>query len=327
MNSRSWTRQDWQALALYACAAVSLGFVDFYIRRNPAYVAATYIPGVVAGTYEAPFIYRVLAPFVVHGLSLLSGAKPILVFEAVRLVTIFGSLIALHGYLRTWFSTHAALAATLAMAALLPLTFTNSWQHPDTFFELLFFAAGAAAIARRRDGWFAAILVVAAFNRETSAFLLLLWWADRAVRHPSRTDLARGVAFGAAWIAVYAGLRLWRGFQGYTAFVLVKNLTLMNPFAPGVDPRLTAFSWFWVVLVAIPVWLGWGASGTPGAPPFARRALGVACVYLVVALAFSVVAEPRTLVPLFPLLAPAALLAFVRPVPAADPPAGSREPL
>ncbi len=306
-----WTRSDHLAASLYVCVAVALGFTDFYIRRNPQYVVTDYIPRVVAGTYEAPFIYRPLIPFLIYWLTVATGLKPMLVFVLTRLAFIFAALLVFHMYLRVWYSSAASLGGTLAVASLLPLTFTNSWPHPDSFPELLLFTLGCLLIARKRDGALFPVLAVAALNRETALFLVLLWANYRLREERSAPALARAAALTLVWAAVYLGLRWARGYQPYQVVMLKENLVFLNSLAPNVDPRLRVFGYFWLALFGIPGWLAIRGVRRPATPLFLKRTLGVALLFLLTSFAVATIVESRVFLPMFPLLAPSAMRAFV----------------
>lgn len=300
-------RLDRIAVALYAAVAIAIAFVDFYIRRNPSYTIATYVPQVLAGTYEAPFIYRPLAPWIIQAFTSLSGLSPMAAFGVLRLAAIFAALVAFHGYLRTWYSAAATLGATMAMAALLPLTLTNSWPVPGTYLELALFSAGAWAVARDRDWLFGAILLLASLNRETSIFLLALWVLMRAPGRPAAKWLPRGIIFATVWLLAFASLRWLYGFKTYTVFVLGQNLAYLNAFDASIDPRLRVFAWFWLLMLGVPGWLACRGARLAGAPAFARRAFALGLAFTAISLIAASIVEPRVLLPAFPLFAPAAL--------------------
>ena len=301
------SRRDWLAFALYGSAALGLAFVDYAARGNPAYVVERFIPAVLSGSYEAPFIYRPLAPWLIQTVTSLCGLSPIAGLVLVRLAGLLTAFVTFHVYVRAWYPSGVALAATLTMAALLPLTFTNSWPVPGTYLELTLFSLGCLAIARGRDGLFAVVFIVAAFNRETSAFLGLLWAVVRFRALEHRTWLLRGAALGAAWVAVFAGLRLAWGFRPYKFLVLWQNLDYLQVFDSTIEVRLRIFGWFWLAILAVPTVLAVRGARLPDAPPMARDATGVALVFIATCLVTASIVETRVLVPVFPLLAPAAL--------------------
>ena len=303
-------RLDRIAFVLYGPVALALAFGDFYVRRNPAYVVERYIPDVLAGVYEAPFIYRPLAPWLIHSFTSLTGLSPLVAFGITRFVGLLVALIAFHIYLRKWQPAGVCVAATLVMAALLPLTFTNSWPVPGTYLELALFSLGCLAVAARRDWWFAAILIVAAFNRETSAFLFLLWLIARARQWPRTTWFIRATALGAAWLTIFVGIRWLYGFKTYKVFVLAQNLGYLRFFDASIEPRLRVFGWFWLAMLIVPVILAIRGAMNPDTPSVARDAVVVGLLFVATCLTTASIVETRVLVPAFPLFAPAAL-AFV----------------
>lgn len=301
------TRRDWYALVFYVALAVATGFTDHRIRRFPDHALTQYIPGVVDGSAEAPGRYRVLAPMIIDATIRATGATPLVVFLIWRLVFIYGALATMHLYLRRWFSETGALAGTLALAGLLPLTFTNSWSHPDSMLELLLFTAGCWAIVRGRDAWLAAVVIVSAFNRETSVFLLMVWALHRLVTRPVLAEFGRVAALGAAWTAIFIGLRVVRGYASYEYWMLPYNLAVLTPLPANFDPYVRVSGYMWLVLT-VPLFafaiiavrrLGWRS--------YFASALAVASLLMVVGFTISSVIESRIFTPLFPLLLPAAL--------------------
>lgn len=306
----TFTRFDRRALLIYISLAVAVGFTDHRVRRFADYVVTTYVPAVVDGTADAPGRYRVLAPFAIDAVQAITGAPDLIVFLALRLLLIYGSLVATHVYLRRWYAPGTSVAGTALLAALLPLTFTNSWAHPDAMVELLLFTAGCWAIVAGRDWWFAGWLALAALNRETSAFLLVLWAWHRLASDRSRAMIGRVSALGVAWFAMYAGLRWMRGLAHYEYWMLPTNMAALVPLPANYDPYVRVSGYMWLVL-SIPL-LAFGAAGArrAGWSSYMGRAFGVACFLLAVGLTISSVIESRIFTPLFPLLLPGALAGF-----------------
>ena len=315
----------WVALAVYVVLTVVIGFLDYRVRRHVDHVATVYIPQVLDGTYGAPAIYRVLAPWLIERTAALTGLTMMQAFLVTRLLVIFAALCVFDRYLRTWFSAVVSLAGTVAMAALLPLTLTNSYPHPDSFPELLLFTAGCLAIARGWHGPLVALVAVATVNRETTAFLVLLWAAIYWLPRPGARLAGWGLAIGGAWACVYAGLRGWRGVQHYQYWMVKENLGVLGLLPPGFDPYTRASAYFWILLAAPLLWLAWRARVRPDLPVFLRRAPEVACVMLVVGFLFAAVIESRIFTPLLPLLIPAALAALAPPASGSG--AAGRQPL
>ena len=296
---------DWLARVLFASVAVALAFLDVRVRRFPDHVVTKYIPGVLDGTYGAPGIYRILVPYSIDFLARVTAIEPLAVFLATRLMVIYAALVATHVYLRQWYSAPVAIGATLGVAALLPLTFTNSWAHPDSFPELLLFTLGCLAVARRWDWLFWPTLVLATFNRETSGFLVLLWGCYRLPGSWSRGDVFRFTAFGATWAAIFGGLRLLRGLQHYQYLMLWENLAVLKLLPEGYDPYTRVSGYFWLVLLVPAAFLAWRGTRGEDTPSFMRRALPVAAMFVVTAFLISAVIESRIFLPMFPLLLPA----------------------
>jgi hypothetical protein len=296
------------SVLLYLTLAVAVGHVDYHIRSVPERGFAEYSPGVVAGTEGAPGRYRILGPFAYDGLTRVTGLAPRESWILFRWLCLFAAFLAAHHYFSTWFARGPATTGVLLIAALVPLTFTNSWAHPDHLLELFLFTAGCAAVVRERDGWFAAVLVAAALNRETSAFLLPLYALARPLTRP---HLLRTAGMAAIWLATYLGLRVVLGFESYDPWQLGRNLEFLSLTGPlaGRDPYYLAFGWFVVVMSAPLVWAA--AASWPTLPRPVRAGVAVAAPLLfVTGLLFSSVIESRIFTPLLPLLAPALLFAL-----------------
>lgn len=307
-------RADWYAFALYVSLAVALGFTDHRVRRFAEYVVTTYVPEVVQGTADAPSRYRVLAPFLIDAATRTSGASPLIAFLIIRLLCIYAGLVTTHVYLRRWYAPAAALLGTTLMAALLPLTFTNSWAHPDSMVEIVLFTAGCAAVVTKRDGWFFAILMLAALNRETSAFLLLLWAWQRLSSERTTAMLGRIIGVSSAWIAVFVALRVIRGFATYEYWMLPTNLASLVPLPANFDPYVRMSGYMWLILT-IPL-MAFAVIGVrqTGWSSYFGRAVCVAGSLIVVGFMISSVIESRIFTPLFPLLLPAAMAGLGVPI-------------
>jgi hypothetical protein len=294
------TRPDQLALVLYMVLAVSCGFVDLRVRSYPDHGYTKYVPGVIDGTYGAPGIYRVLMPYSLDWTARMTGLEPATVWHASRLVLLFASFAAFHWYLRTWLEPVPAVMGTATVAALLPMTFTNSWAHPDHFAELLLFTLGCAAIARGRDVLFGGVLALASLNRETAVFLVLLYALARPL---SAAHAWRTAVFGGLWAAIFAGVRVWRGFEHYEYWQLGRNLEFLKLLPPPRDPYYRAYAWFGVVTFAPLLWIATRARSAQ--PVFVRRALWVVPALALVAFTISSIIESRIFTPLFPLVVPA----------------------
>jgi hypothetical protein len=298
------TRPDGWCLLLYVTLTIATGFADVRMRAHTDNVYNAYIPAVVAGTENAPGRYRVFAPFLIDGLARVTGASMATAWYVTRLVGIFVAYCVFHVYLRTWFAPSAAVAGVSMVAATLPLTFTNSWPHPDSIPELALFTLGALAIARRLDVLFGVVLACAALNRETSVFLVVLYLVSEPL---SRTRLLRATLFGGEWLAIYAGLRAMRGLEHYDYWQAARNWAELGLLPSNYDPYYRAYAYFVVVLFGPMIYMALKAKG---APAFARRALLVVPCFLAVAFIFSSIIETRIFTPLYPLVVPATMFFF-----------------
>jgi hypothetical protein len=301
-------RKDYACLLLYLSMAVATGFADLRMRAHIGNVFESYIPGVVLNTESAPGAYRVLAPFLVHELSELTGASLQSVWYVTRLLWILFAYCLLHVYLRTWFTTDRAVIGVALTGATFPLTFTNSWPHPDHFPELALFTLGALAIARGWNGLFAVALVAAALNRETSAFLVVLY----AVARPLTTRrMAHTAGFALGWAAVYVGLRAIRGLRHYDYWQAGRNLADLGLLPAAFDPYYRAYAYFGLILFGPLLYLALSARE---APAFARRALLVVPCFAAVAFLFSSIIEARIFTLVYPLVLPGVVAYFSSPV-------------
>jgi hypothetical protein len=306
---------DRRAILLCICMAVSLAFVDHRVRREKyrEHVVTEYIPSVLAGTSGAPAKYRVLMPFALDAVSRRTGAGAYTVFLWSELLFLTAALVLTHVYLRRWYPPAASLGGTAALAALLPLAFTNTWAHPDTFPDLCVMTAGCLAIASRRDALLGAVLFVGMFNRETTGFLAILWAVDRFPHRRVPGVWWRAALLFGVCATVYVGLRWIRGFEGYQMWMVPMNLQYTKVLPAGFDPYTRVAGFLWLPLVAIPGWLACAGARRPGAPWFLTSGCIVAGLFVIVAWLFAAIIETRVFVPALPLLLPAAVAAFTDP--------------
>lgn len=291
-------------LPLYLAAATAMGFVDYHIRTYPDLGYEKYSPAVIAGEAEAPGRYRVLAPYMYEGVRRATGLSPLYAWLVFRWLSLFLALLAGHFYLTTWFDTGKAVAGNMLMLALMPLTFTNAWPHPDHFVELVLFTLGCACIARSWFGAFVLVLVLNALNRETSVFLLALFWLAMP---DSTVHRVRTVACAALWGAIYVGLRWTLGFETYDAWQAGRNLGWLQPMSANYPPYYRIRGWFYLLLLVPSFWLA--ARNWQELTRFMRVSTAVvAPAFVLVGFLFSSVIESRIFAPLMPLLLPAMLI-------------------
>ena len=301
------TRKDALCALVYISLAVSIGFADLRMRPHTNKVVADYIPGVLANTESAPGAYRVLAPFVIDKVAAASGASRQATWYATRLIFIFLALLSMHAYLRTWFRPEQAFTGVAITAATLPLTFTNSWPHPDSMPELALFTLGAMAAARGAHLGFGIVLALAALNRETSVFLVLLY----AVALPrSRAHVYRTAAFAVEWAAIYGALRAVRGMRHYDYWQAARNWADLGLLPAPYDPYYRVYAYFVIFLFGPLLYLAFRAAARKNAPSFVTRALLIVPAFVTVAFLFSNIIETRIFTPLYALIVPAAMFAL-----------------
>jgi hypothetical protein len=290
-------------LPLYVLIALAVGFVDFRLRPHVARGYEAYPRAVIENTEDPPGKYRVLAPYVFEALVTVGGASRELTWVVFRFLCLLAGLYASHWLFSAWFQTPGAALGSVLNAVLLLLTFTNSWPHPDHLVEWAVVTAGAAALVHGRLGLFAGILLVAALNRETSFFL---WLLAAAALPWTRRHLMFLTATGSGWVAVYAGLRVWRGVAMYDPWQAGRNLEFLGLLPEGYDPYYRAYAWFGVALLAPAVWAAWRSWDT--FPRLVRAGIAVVVpAFVVVAFLFSSIIETRIFTPLLPLLASAVM--------------------
>jgi hypothetical protein len=306
-------------LPLYLAAATAMGFVDYHIRTYPDLGYEKYSPSVIAGNAEAPGRYRVLAPYAYEGVRRATGLSPLYAWLVFRWLSLLLALLATHLYLRTWFETGKAVAGNMLMFALMPLTFTNAWPHPDHFVELFLFTLGCACIARGWFGTFVLVLGLNALNRETSVFLLALF---SLATPDSAGHRGRTIACTVLWAAIYVGLRWALGFETYDAWQARRNFGWLLPMSPNYPPYYRIRGWFYLLLLVPCFWLA--ARSWRVQPRFVRVATAfVAPAFVVVGFLFSSVIEARIFAPLMPLLLPAMLVTlFPTDAPTSESPRG-----
>lgn len=298
------TRPDWLALVLLIIMSVASGFVDLRIRQYPLRPYAEFIPRVVDGTADAPERYRVLVPFTIQGIASLTGAPISTVWHVTRLAAFLAAYLIFYAYLRLWFSPTHSLLGTGLVAATLPLTFTNSWAHPDHIPELALFTAGCAAVALGRLPLVAVILALAALNRETAVFLIplyLLTGKDLRSRIPGTALLAL------EYTAIYAGLRFWRGFAHYDYMQLARNLQYFKLLPAAYDPYYRSYAYFGLLLFGGFLLV---ALNQPGRPLFMTRALWIVPMFGGVAFVLSSIIETRIFTPVYPLVVPSLIFGY-----------------
>jgi hypothetical protein len=292
-------------LVVLALLSFSSAFADLRMRAYGSRPYDEFIPAVVSGTADAPERYRVLLPFTIAGISNAVGLSLANAWHLVRFISFVAAYVLMFAYLRRWFGETTSLFGTTLVAATLPLTFTNSWAHPDHIAELALFTAGCAAIAANRVWLLAIILAVATLNRETAVFLVPLY----LLTAPSvRERVIWTLALTAEWAGVFVALRVWRGFVHYDYFQAQRNLQFLKLLPSAYDPYYRIYAYFAIVLFGGLLLVAAAASGPR--PLFISRALLVVPLFCLVAFSISSIIESRIFTPLYPLIMPAVMFGW-----------------
>jgi hypothetical protein len=294
---------------LLATIVVASSFVEFRIRQYPDYAYTTYIPGVVGNSYGAPADYRVLIPFLNTWIASAFGWSTGSTWHLTRLAWFGLSFALFYRYLRIWVSPTGALGGVAGLAATLPLTYTNSWSHPDAIPELALYTLACLAVVEGRDRLFLAALVGAALNRETAGFLLASYW----MATPNRDRrFQRSVFFAAVYATIFAGLRFTRGFEHYSYWQLARNWSFLGLLPPNYDPYKRAYAWFGLALLGPAVAV---IASRWRTLPWQVRGLALSALPVVVtAVTISSIIETRIFTPLFPLIMPALMCTLLQPI-------------
>jgi hypothetical protein len=294
--------------------ALATGFVDLRVRGYPTLPYAKFIPSVVDGTADAPERYRILIPFLVQFLGNATGISSSALWYTTRLASILIAYLILYWYLRTWFLPQSSLLGVAIVAATLPLTFTNSWAHPDHIPELALSTLGCWLIATGRTVWFALCLAIATLNRETSAFLIVLF----AIVSPvSKRHILLTVSLALEWTAIYAGLRLWRGYESYALWQASRNLGFLKLLPAAFDPYYRAYAYFGLALLGPLCFVA--TRNRSRQPFFVRRALYVVPVMALVVFCISSIIETRVFTPFYPIALPGVMFGLNVPINETEP--------
>jgi hypothetical protein len=208
------------------CSAVSLpvatGFADLRMRAHPEHPVTTFIPAVVTNSEPAPARHRILAPFLNYHIGRVTGASEQSVWYATRLAWILLAYCVMHAYLRNVVHGRKRPGGRrddgCDAAADVHQLLGSSGSH-----------AGAGALYARRPCCRARVRLAVCDRprrgRAESGDVCIPRGAVRRGRTVGARPVLRGGLFGLEWLAIYAGLRVWRGLQHYDYWQAGRNLT------------------------------------------------------------------------------------------------------
>lgn len=277
MRSGRWTNAPRGLLMVGLAAASVLVWAAFTINCEDC---RWFPDGFTAGTMDAPFAYRVLVPGTValSGLPVLAGYALIMLLSCSILFIAADKM--------------AGPLAVLPLAAVLPVMYPREFYYAGTV-NMVEAALWACALLLLRSGTrhrrlaMLALVIAGTFNRETGVFLVLLYLAITR-------DWRWSVVLGAAWLLVFAALRLAiePGRDLYTIPLIWQANTQTEMAVQAIPPNI----------IMLPMWIA-GAVSWRRWHPQTRRAALVLPAYLLAVVLFGVWGEVRLLLPVVVLLA------------------------
>jgi hypothetical protein len=260
---------------------------------------------IVDRTAPSPYRYRVLVPYVAEGMTRVFGPALgsdrafVLAYGLVEAASIIALILILYGLCAQFFAPLPSLVGALIANLSLVVALRDHYFQPWSLVNAVSFALAALLLFRRRTIAFLLLVALSSFNRETSALLPVLYLATAAERkHISRHVLVFVLAC-AVWSAGYLLVRFVQGGAPHiyqVSEIFEKNLAAKN--LGYLALNLILFLGF--------VWL-FAARGLRRSPPFIKRLALFIPLYLPFVFVFGVWKEVRLLMPLYPVLIPAAL--------------------
>jgi hypothetical protein len=289
-------------LAYQTFQAIDRPFLNERLPRHEA---------IVEGRAAVPYRYRLLAPCLTE--SSVRILAPRLGRERAFLASYFAfdvlgyacTLVAMMLLLTVLGHVPAeALAGSVLVAALVPLTLRFQWYQPWSIVEPGLLALGLAALIRRRTTALVLLTILATLNRETGIYLALaaLFAFPRA---------------RSSWVAFAAGL----GVLVTARLVLgdgPREVSFADAWARNTQPANVRAALLGAALLLGPVPFV-AARAFPRAPRVLRRASLLVPVHLALIAVFGVWMETRLLIPLLAVLVPLAWSRWFPTSPALSP--------
>ena len=241
-------------------ALASWYFTDLRYRVNLEFPLAT-LDGLIRGTANKPFQFRMLVPWIVQGLQSLTGGETKTLYRAVDAVATLGIYYATRYYLRSWFSAVASATAAFSVFLVLPWNFILARDVPIylpyDMASIAFFTLGLAFLRRGRWTLYYPLLAVATVNREITIFLILAFaisqWATMSRRKWAihlAGQLAIWITIKAILGSMYAanpGEALEFSHAGTQSPHLVSNLDILTTLS-NLLTVLSCFGFLWVLI-------------------------------------------------------------------------------
>lgn len=252
-----WVRE----LAFFCIAALASWYLtDLRYRVNVEFPLAT-LDGLIKGTANKPFQFRMLVPWIVQGLHSLTAWETKDLYAAVDAGATLGVYYATRFYLRSWFASLVSAVAAFSVFLILPWNFILARDIPIylpyDMASIAFFTMGLAFLRRRWWMAFYPLLAVATVNREITVFLIVVFGISQWATMPRRSWALHLAAQSAIWIGIktvlgslYAanpGDALEFYHAGTQSPHLVRNLDVLTTL-PSLFTVLSCFGFIWILL-------------------------------------------------------------------------------
>lgn len=260
---------------------------------------------IIDKTAPSPYRYRILVPYAAETLA--KFASPVLgeqrallaAYGLIEAAAIVSLILILYKFFMCFFTPVPSLVGALIANLSLVVALRDHYFQPWSLVNAVVFALAAILLHKRKMIPFAVIVFVAAMNRETSILLPFLYLATRARRDQAAKSMLTFVFFSALWCGGYL---LVRHLQGGAPFIYSLSAILDKNLTPKYLGFMSLNLLFFLGFAWMFAFRGFGT-----APPFIKRLALFVPLYLILVLIFGVWKEVRLLMPLYPVVIPAAL--------------------
>ena len=302
----------WWIVPVIFLTAVAVNASDYSVLVPRQDLRIATHRAIVDGTAPPLVQHRVLIPAVLEpAIRVASTAMPAdkavtRTYAVFHLLALAGVLFVTYGYCSLWFTRDRSLIAALLIGSTIRLSLRQGeyWDGspiPDTsvfapwsILDAVVIGHALGLLYHGRRAGFLILIAIAALNSEASVLLPML-----AAVHARQTGWRLAAAAAATWAIVTGGLHVAFG-ASWPTMTWQENRAHLG-----------------AAIVNLALWLGPAlvlvAAGWRHAPAFARRSIYAAAPFVAAFAAFGYWWDVRTLLPLYPLLAPLLLSAVWRP--------------
>jgi hypothetical protein len=294
-------------VSVTACAAIYTALAGIATASHYHFIDVALLPlmetfsrNILEGRATAPEQFRILFPILSDRL-IAAGASPVVSWLGQRFIALLICAALFHRLLATWFDRRTCVLGTLGLFAFLPVTYLNYHVSVTDPWNLAFTLGALILMEKRRDGWLAALLAISVLNRETMILIPLLWLLYRWDELPPIRCALVFLGYCAIVFGVHFAVREHFGARANYANWLFEM--------PGYD-RIS-LNLRWRALLYFALYLGplgaLAAIGWRQSPKFLRRALLFVPFFVAFHFLMAMFAETRLMLPVFPIVAAAAL--------------------